>query len=83
MTAIMLSWLSFEAEVLKRIAANRQVLANTIHFALDAAFPHPEHAFGQSVYVGINIPRTKLQLAPDQRPGDIDYLIGVTRRIPN
>lgn len=71
----MLSWLSSEAAVLKRIVADRQALANAIHFALDSAFPHPEHAFAQSVYVGINIPRAKLSLAPDQRPGDIDYLI--------
>ena len=66
MAALMLDWLGSEAEVLKRIAANRQALANTIHFALDSAFPHPEHAFVQSVYGGINIPRAKLQLAPDQ-----------------
>lgn len=68
-------WLNSEAEVLKRIASNRQALANSIGFALDSAFPHPESAFAQSVYVGINIPRAKLQLSPDQRPGDIDYLI--------
>ncbi len=71
----MLNWLKSEAEILKRIVSNRQTLANTIHFALDSAFPYPEHAFAQDVYVGINIPRVKLQLAPDQRPGDIDYLI--------
>ncbi|WP_217896077.1 hypothetical protein [Achromobacter denitrificans] len=69
------SWLNSEAEVLKRIASNRQALANSIGFALDSAFPHPESAFAQNVYVGINIPRAKLQLSPDQRPGDIDYLI--------
>ncbi|GEM_PF-1329189 len=68
-------WLNSEAEVLKRIASNRQALANSIGFALDSAFPHPESAFAQSVYIGINIPRAKLQLSPDQRPGDIDYLI--------
>lgn len=71
----MLSWLRSETEVLKRIASNRQTLANTIHFALDSAFPYPENAYAQDVYIGINIPRDKLQLAPDQRPGDIDYLI--------
>lgn len=71
----MLSWLKSEAEVLKRIATNRQTLANTIQFMLSSAFPYPEHAFAQKVYVAINVPRDKLQLAPDQRPGDIDYLI--------
>ncbi|SUV72546.1 Uncharacterised protein [Bordetella bronchiseptica] len=75
MAALMLDWLSSEAEVLKRIVANRQALASTMHFALDSAFPYPEHAFAQSVYVGINIPRAKLQLSPDQRPGDVDCLI--------
>ncbi|HEY9209981.1 MAG TPA: hypothetical protein VIO56_01110 [Methylotenera sp.] len=75
MSAIMLSWLRSEAEVLKRIASNRHTLANTIHFALDSAFPYPENAYAQDVFIGINIPRDKLQLAPDQRPGDIDYLI--------
>ncbi|WP_413789957.1 hypothetical protein [Bordetella pertussis] len=73
--ALMLDWLSSEAEVLKRIVANRQALASTMYFALDSAFPYPEHAFAQSVYVGINIPRAKLQLSPDQRPGDVDCLI--------
>ncbi|MBU4611778.1 hypothetical protein IMZ29_14910 [Achromobacter sp. GG226] len=57
------------------MAESRTSLAATIHFALDAAFPYPEKAFSHDVYLGINIPRAKLGLAPNQRPGDIDYLI--------
>lgn len=68
-------WIKSEEEILKRIVSNRQTFANTIHFALDSAFPYPEHAYAQDVYVVINIPRDKLQLAPNERPGDIDYLI--------
>ncbi|SHH62947.1 hypothetical protein [Pollutimonas bauzanensis] len=68
-------WLSSEHEVLRKIAGNRQSLSNTIHFALDAAFPYPEHAFGQDILVGININRERLGLPLDRQPGDIDYLI--------
>jgi len=71
----MRGWISSETEILKRIAAARHLLANTINFVLDSAFPHPESAYAQDVLVGINVPRSKLQLAPDQKPGDIDYLI--------
>lgn len=69
------TWLQSETEVLRRIASHRQTLANTIDFALASAFPYPEHTFGQSVYLGINVPREALGLSPKQRPGDIDYLL--------
>ena len=74
-TQIMANWLSSEEEILRRIVSNTQTVANTIHFALDTAFPHPEHAFAQNIFIGINIPRKELGLDPKDKPGDIDYLI--------
>lgn len=71
----MTRWLRSETEILRRIISNKQTLANAIHFALDSAFPYPEKAFGQDVLIGLNVLRTELGLAPDQKPGDIDLLI--------
>lgn len=71
----MTSWLSSEEKILRRIVSNTQTVANTIHFALDTAFPYPERAFAQNIFIGINIPRKDLGLDPRDKPGDIDYLI--------
>ena len=51
----MRAWIKSEEEVLRRMVADRQILANALHFMLDAAFPYPEHAFRQDVLVGVNI----------------------------
>lgn len=68
-------WLRSEFEVLRRLVRDRRSLANAIYFALDSAFPSPEHAFAQDVYVAINVPRVKLGLTPNGKPGDVDLLI--------
>lgn len=52
-----MKWLNSETQVLKRIVASKQLLANTIYFALDSAFPHPEHAFARDILVAANVPR--------------------------
>ncbi|WAB90915.1 hypothetical protein [Pseudomonas citronellolis] len=70
-----IEWAKSETEILFRILDNRQLFANTVHFALASAFPCPEAAFGCDVYVGVNIQRGKLNLNLRQRPGDVDYLI--------
>jgi hypothetical protein len=49
------NWLKSETKILERILSNRQTFVNTVHFALDSAFPYPESAFAQSLYVGINL----------------------------
>lgn len=69
------NWTESETEILWRIRDSRQTLANLIGFALEAAFPHPEHHFAQDVLVAINVPRQQLALSADGRPGDIDLLI--------
>jgi hypothetical protein len=69
------NWLSCESEVLRRIIFDKCTLANTIRFALNGAFPYPEHVFGQDVLVGINIPREVIGLPSGFKPGDIDCLV--------
>lgn len=71
----MAKWLRSEAEVLARVVADFALFSNTIHFALDTAFPHPEHPFAQDVLVVLNVPRQVLGLARDRKPGDVDLLI--------
>ena len=70
-----MKWLSCETQVLKRIVTSKQLLANTICFALDSAFPHPEHAFAQDILVAVNVPREALALPPGRKPGDVDLLL--------
>lgn len=71
----MFDWLSSEAKILERIANDPQTLANTIRFALNSAFPFPEHPFSKNIYIATNVLRSKLNLNPDEKPGDIDYMI--------
>lgn len=68
-------WLKSEEEILRRITADRQLLANAIYFALNSAFPHPCHPFAQDVLVAINVKREVLGLLPNRKPGDIDLLL--------
>ncbi|MFM0035106.1 hypothetical protein [Paraburkholderia strydomiana] len=75
-------WLKSEREVLRRIVSDVQHLANTIHFALDSAFPYPEHAFGQDVLVGMNVERELVGLSPGKKPGDVDLLVIPVREVP-
>lgn len=65
-------WLRSEEEIIKRIVANRTALANSVSFALNSAFPYPEHQFANDVLVSVNVPRAHLGLDPEQKPGDID-----------
>ena len=67
--------LASEEKTLNLIVSDIQALANAIGFALDTAFPFPEHTYGQSVFIGINVPRNFLGLDPSEKPGDIDLLI--------
>jgi hypothetical protein len=69
------NWTESETEVLTRVRNSRQILANLIGFMLEAAFPHPEHQFGQDILVAINVPRQRLGLSAGGRPGDIDLLV--------
>src|SRR5688500_12634751 len=73
-------WTRSEIEVLRRITASRTVLANTIYFGLETAFPDPEHPYGQDILVAVGVPRTDLGLDPSQKPGDIDLLVVPVRR---
>lgn len=77
-----MEWWQSETEVLKRIVSRKQLLANTIHFALESAFPHPENAFAQDVLVAINVPREDLGFPSGRKPGDIDLLIVPLRGSP-
>lgn len=61
--------------MLSRVVADRCSLANTIHFALDTAFPPPEHAFGDGVLIAQSLPREELGLSPGRQPGDVDLLV--------
>lgn len=69
------SWLTSERQIIERIVTRNQTLANVIYFALSSAFPHPEIPFAHDLQVAINLPRQKLGLIPDKKPGDIDLLI--------
>ncbi len=71
----MLHCLKSEADILRCIVSDTQILANTIYFVLDTAFPHPGHAFAQDIVLAMNVPRTALGLDASNKPGDIDYLI--------
>src|SRR6267142_6435588 len=68
-------WTRSEVEVLRRIVASRQLLANMSYFALETAFPDPENAYGQNIFVGLGLSRTDLGLDPYRKPGDIDVLV--------
>jgi len=68
-------WLRSEEEIIKRIVANKTSLANCVRFALNAAFPYPEHQFANDVLISVNVPRAQLGLDPERKPGDIDLLI--------
>ncbi|UDL05990.1 hypothetical protein [Marinobacter sp. CA1] len=68
-------WLRSEEEVIKRIVANKTSFANSVSFALNSAFPYPEHQFSNDVMVSVNVPRAHLGLDPEQKPGDIDLLL--------
>lgn len=69
------SWIDSEAQVVSRFVRDRRALANTIHFALDTAFPPPERAYGEGVWIGQCLERELLGLAPGRRPGDVDLLV--------
>lgn len=68
-------WLRSEEEIIQRIIANRTTLANCVSFALNSAFPYPDHQFANDVLISVNVPRAQLGLDPYQKPGDIDLLI--------
>lgn len=68
-------WLSSETEIIKRIVEDKQTLSNTIGFMLDTVFPFPERSLAHNILIAINVPRSKLGLNPNDKPGDIDYLI--------
>jgi len=68
-------WISSETQVVSRIVSDRQALANAIHFSLATAFPPPEHAYGDGVWIAACLGRTELGLTPGRRPGDVDLLV--------
>lgn len=71
----MQEWLSSEEEILNKIIINKSILSNTIRFALVSVFPYPQSPFEYEIDIAVNVLRHKLQLKPDQKPGDIDLLI--------
>ena len=68
-----IDWLNSEEQILVRIVANTQNLANAIDFVLVSAFP--ENPYRHHLHIAVNVPRIKLGLKVAEKPGDIDLLI--------
>ena len=64
-----------EPDLISHLCADIQLLANLTGFAIDTAFPYPEQPYSHSSLLATNLPRSKLGLNPQERPGDIDILL--------